>query len=345
MSKVKPIRLVLKALLLFAFFNILFAEVPSVNDFLFKLMMPRLDRFPVYALYSAPSAKHGFGLEPVFDVGTLFNSHIISQSTKHPKEYRVVFIGDSTIRDAQFYSFINNQGSICGGKYLQAYDLGYYSTSAIKDLIILQEAMKYSPDLIIWSITNSITHTNIGFLQANPGDLEKLQNVYGISYDSIGKDLAFYRTDDKIRAEVRLLLYYLVLNPATGNNDNIMSIAIQDASDVTSASMPDLSSASLDSRRALDSEILAFKRIINNVPIFLINEPRPGAIVNTDQYKQYVNNLTNLSRTKGIKMMNLAELIPDQDFTTSRIHRNNDGDMLFARAVMPAILDIACTSK
>jgi hypothetical protein len=343
-SSIKPIRLVLKALILFAGFNILFAEVPSLNYFVFKLLMPRLEKFPIYDLYDDPSAEHGFGLEPVLDVGSLFSSHLISQSTKYPNEYRVVFIGDSTIRDGQFYPFIN--GRSCGGKYLKAYNLGYYGVSATKDLIILQEAMKYSPDLIIWSVTNSITNNNTGFLQANPGGLEKLQNVYGLSDDSIGQDSASYRTDDKIRVEVRLLLYYLVLNPATGNNDDIMSIAFQDARNAAaSASRTDLSSASPDKRRALDSEMQTFKRITNNVRIYLINEPRPVAVVNTDRYKQYIDNLTDLSRTQEIKMMDLAELIPEQDFTTSRIHRNNAGDMLFVKAVMPAILNIACASK
>ena len=350
MQQIKPIRLVLKALILFAVFNILFVVVPSVNDFVFKLLMPKLDKFPIYALYHDPSAEHGFGVQSVFDVGSLFNSHVISQGTKYPNEYRVVFIGDSTIYTGQFYSFINKHGSICSGKYLQAYNLGYPGTSATKDFIILQEAMKYSPDLILWSVTNSISSNNAGFSQANADDLEKLENIYGLSmayynnYQSPGKDSVFYRTDDKIRVEVRLLLYYLLLNPATGNNGNIMSIANQDAINAAPARQPVLSLPSFR-RSALDSELRIFKRITNNIPVYLINEPRSNAIVSTDIYTQYVNALTDLSSTQGIKMMNLAELIPDQDFTTHMIHRNNDGDMLFANAVIPAILNIACASK
>jgi hypothetical protein len=351
MQQIKPIRVALKALILFAVFNVLFVAVPSMNDFVFKLLMPKLDKFPVYALYSDPSAEHGFGVQSVFDVGSLFNSHVISQGTKNPNEYRVVFIGDSTIYNGEFYSFINNQGSICGGKYLQAYNLGYHGTSATKDLIILQEAMKYSPDLIIWSVTNSITSNNARFSQANADNLLKLENVYGLSMayynnnQSTGKDSVFYRTNDKIRAEVRLLLYYLLLNPVTGNNGGILTIANVDAINAAPASRPVLFLWLLGKRSELDSELRTFKRITNNIPVYLINEPRPSSIVSTEPYKLYVNDLTDLSRSQGIKMMNLAELIPDQDFDTHMIHRNTDGDMLFAKAVMPAILDIACPSK
>jgi hypothetical protein len=349
MPKVKPIRVVIKALLLFALFNILFVEVPSINDFVFKLLAPKLDKFPTYDVYYDSSAKHGFGLEPVLDVGSLFSSHLLSRSAKNSNEYRVIFIGDSTIHNGQFYPFIN--GRSCGGRYLRAYNLGYFGTSATKDLIILQEAMKYSPDLIIWSVTNSITSNNTGFLQANADDLEKLENIYGLSmayyndYQPIGKAAVFYETGDKIRVEVRLLLYYLVLNPATGNKNIILVTASQDAINAAPASHPVLSLKPLNSRSALDSELRTIKKITDNIPVYLINEPRPSTIVSSDLYKQYVNDLTDLSRTQGIKMMNLAELIPDQDFTTGMVHRNYDGDMLFANAVMPAILNIACPSN
>jgi hypothetical protein len=349
MPKVKPIRVIIKALILFAVFYILFVEVPSINDFVFKLLMPKLDRFPVYALYSDPSAENGFGVESVFDVGTLFNSHFISRSAKNPNEYRVVFIGDSTIYNGQFYSIINNQGSICGGKHLQAYNLGYPGISGVKDLIVLKEAMKYSPDLIIWSVTNSITSNDARFAQGNADDFVKLENVYGLSkayynnFQLIGKASVFNETNDEIRIEVRLLLYYSVLNPATGNNDVMVNIANRDVINAAPARhvvMPSPINGSL-----LDSQLRALKRITKHIPVYLINEPRESTIVSAEAYKLYVNDLTDLSGTERIRMMNLAELIPDQDFTTFMIHRNNDGDMLFTRALMPAILDIACASK
>ena len=277
MPKIKPIRVVLKALILFAGFNILFVAVPSINYFVFKLLMPGLDKFPMYDVYYDSSAKHGFDLEPVVDVGSLFNSHFISRRTKTPNEYRMVFIGDSTTYFGRFYPFIN--GRSCGGKYLQVYNLGYYGVSATKDLLILQEAMKYSPDLIIWSVTNSMVNNNAGFLQANADDLEKLErifleNIYGLSlphnnYYSIGTDSVFYRANDKIRVEVRLLLYYLLLKRATGNIDIIVNFANQDAINAVPANPPVSSFPPPNNNRSiLDSELRTFKRIANNIPIY-----------------------------------------------------------------------------
>ncbi len=88
----------------------------------------------------------------MFDVNVLFKTHIISYEKKPSYQYRVVFIGDSTVRDGTIYPVVDQQG--CGEKVLHAYDLGYYGTSATKDLLILQEAMRYSPDLILWSVTS-----------------------------------------------------------------------------------------------------------------------------------------------------------------------------------------------
>jgi hypothetical protein len=51
-----------------------------------------------------------------------------------------------------------------------------------------------------------------------------------------------------------------------------------------------------------------------------------------------------LGRSQGIKLINLASLIQDWNFAAT-IYRNNGGVMLFAKAVMPAILNIACPSK
>ena len=99
-----------------------------------------------------PIAKNGFGVENVFDVNVLFNTHIISYEQKPTNQYRVVFIGDSTVRDSTIYPLVDRQG--CGVKNLHAYDLGYYGTSATKDLMILENAMRYSPDLIVWSVTS-----------------------------------------------------------------------------------------------------------------------------------------------------------------------------------------------
>ena len=351
MPEVDPVRLIIKALVLFTVFNVLLVAFPSTYHFVFNLLMPKLDRFPMYAVTYDPSAKHGYGIERVVDVRTLFNSHVISRDVKAQNEYRVIFIGDSTIRNGLFYSQVRHHRYVCG-KDLQFYNLGYYGASAAKDLMIMQEAMKYSPDLILWSVTNSITSNDNDFLQANPGELEKMDNEYGFSIPynknddySIGMDSAYYRTQAQLRVEGRLLLYYFFLYPATGNNEAISEMANRDAFNALSTENTVSSPPVTNPRDILASDLRAFQSITDNISAYLINEPRPGVIVNSEAYKQYLADLTDLSNLQGIKMKNLATLIPDDDFTTLMIHRDYYGDTLFAQAVIPAILKSACTPK
>ena len=41
----------------------------------------------------------------------------------------------------------------CGGKQVRAYNLGYPTISVTKDLMVLQEAMRYQPDQVVWNVT------------------------------------------------------------------------------------------------------------------------------------------------------------------------------------------------
>ena len=83
-------------------------------------------------------------------------------------------------------------------RFSHAYDLGYYGASATKDLMILQEAMKYSPDLIVWSVTDrTLSNEPKDFAMANSADLAELINTYGLSIPADqsldGQQIIFFR--------------------------------------------------------------------------------------------------------------------------------------------------------
>ena len=171
-NEVKPLRVLVKALILFVSINLLLTFFPNVSFLVFRKFLPKLHKFPMEVVYFDSRAKDGFLIQNVFDVNVLFNTHLISYEKKLANQYRVVFIGDLTVRDGTIYPIINQQG--CGEKVLHAYDLGYYGTSATKDLTIFQEATKYSPDLIVWSVTSdTFLNEPKNFAMANYGDLVK----------------------------------------------------------------------------------------------------------------------------------------------------------------------------
>src|SRR5689334_18446506 len=125
------LRILLKAALLFVAFNYAFALVPNAllwRISLYNTMLPGQARFPLEN-----------------DLNLMFSTHEIAASAGQRDEYKVVALGDSATwgfyldSNETFSSNINASGSsICGGRRLHVYNLGYPSLSVFKDLIILQ---------------------------------------------------------------------------------------------------------------------------------------------------------------------------------------------------------------
>ncbi len=335
-KKIHPLRVVLKVLIFFIVFYVLLISYPDITYFFFRRLMPKHGQFPYYVVYHSDSAKHGFALQNVFDINSLFYSHVISGESKPENQYRIIFIGDSTVYTGKIYPLLARYK--CSGKVLSAYNLGYPGVSATKDFMILQEAMKYSPDLIIWSITYTIAGNNEGFLRANPDRFAQMVNTYQLSEAGSSSSLtgktAFYQSD-RVRLETYLILYYSILDPATGGTDAIIHTALNDE-----AYTLEQGSGSAHGDQ-LSSILRAFKEMTKNIPVLLINEPRPGVIVNMGPYIQFRKDIVQLSTKERINFLDLGNLVPDQDFV-DRIHRNDKGEMLFEKAVTPVIKALAC---
>jgi len=348
-QEVKPFRVLLKALILLIGFNLILISFPAIPAYLFGMLMPKLDKFPDLVVHYDPSASHGFGLQNVYDINSLFYSHVISRNGKPKNQYRVIFIGDSTVFNGGFYKIVDQQ--ICGNIYLYAYNLGYPGPSANTSLLILQEAMKYSPDLIVWSVQASLfgSHGNENLPLANPDKLKELINDYGlpeVNANSLSERQIIFNGIEDVRLDIRLLTYYLILNPSTRNSNKIQSIAVTDLASKTGPVQHLWSSFSWSpaDTATMALQFKAFEKIAYNVPILMVNEPRPSFINNLAQYAKYRSDALSLGRTQKLEYVDIADLVPDRDFR-DQVHRNAEGDMLFGSAIMPYILEAACGQK
>ncbi len=341
---VNPFRVVLKALILFVGFNLLLNSFPNLSYFVFRQFLPKLHKFPLEVVYYDLQAGHGFGVQNVFDVGVLFNTHIISYENKPEDQYRVIFIGDSTVRDGTIYPVVNQQG--CDGKILHAYDLGYSGASATKDLTILHEAMKYSPDLVVWSVTSdALLNEPKVFAMASPDDLVRLSNTYDLSVsldNSSASERPFFYGSGEILLQTRLIINYSLLFPAYRNTQLVVKTALNDlrAKNVLNPNQESLPA----SGDYLFSALMAARKIAGSIPLILINEPRPSAIVSQQSYLQYREEMLNLNRNQRWTFLDLWNLVPDTGFLDT-IHRNDIGNALFNKTVMQAILNVACANK
>ena len=337
---VKPVRVVLKALILFFVLNLLLTLFPNPSYFVFRQLLPKLNKFPIYAVYYDSQAKHRFGAQNVFDVNVLFNSHLVSYEKKPANQYRIIFIGDSTVRDGTIYPVIDQQE--CNGKILHAYDLGYYGASATKDLMILKEVMKYSPDLIVWSVTDrTLSSEPKDFALANVDDLNNLISNDGLllRMDASGTNDFFYGGDN-VRLQTRLLINYALLFPGIRSPQRITQTALDD---VKSANILNQESAP-GNGEYLFSALTVASRMVGRVPLMIINAPRPTLVTTQADYLQYQREMLSLSAVQNWNYLDLWNLIPDKDFI-DKIHRNAGGENLYDNAVTPAIINVICTNK
>src|SRR5258708_153265 len=154
LSHMKPANILIKGLLIFGILESLILS-PAVNA-------QALNIYPTFGiLRSRFPASTKAPVDAALDVGNLdamFASHIVSQP-KAPYEYRVLMLGDSAVwgigltPDQTLPGQLNELGLRCGSKNIHTYNLRFPRSSATKDLMILDRAMKYQPDLIIWMIT------------------------------------------------------------------------------------------------------------------------------------------------------------------------------------------------
>lgn len=149
------LRITLKALLLFIILNILFAltnPLPFIGRLsLYNRLIPGRERLP----YGVAPDSYNLSLN---SLEAMFASHTISQP-KAADEYRIIVLGDSSVwgillkPDETLTGYLNAAGLRIEGKTARFYNLGYPMMSVTKDVLLLDEAMQYQPDLIIWLVT------------------------------------------------------------------------------------------------------------------------------------------------------------------------------------------------
>lgn len=150
------IRVIIKATLLFALIQVVWGVLdltPRLGQIsLYNTLIPGRERLP----YGEDPAAYNLSLA---DIGAMFASHRLAQP-KVPDEYRVILIGDSStwgilLRPEQTYAGQLNAMNLFAsdGRRMRFYNLGYPTLSLLKDLMILDQALSYQPDQVIWLTT------------------------------------------------------------------------------------------------------------------------------------------------------------------------------------------------
>ena len=149
-----------------------------------------LNRISLYNHIFPGRERLPFGESPQtaynFSIGSLdaaFASHKISGANAvDPRTLRVITIGDSS----SWGTLLHPEETLCGqlngktladGRTIDCYNLAYPTLSLTKDYLLLNRAMDYSPDLILWPLTLESfprdNQTDNGLVRANQDEYHR----------------------------------------------------------------------------------------------------------------------------------------------------------------------------
>ncbi len=356
-NPINPWRTLVKGIILYLVFEtaLVFSNFnPSVIN-IYSLLNLKRERFP---FSTAPNTQ-----DRALDVGfldTMFASHIIS-SPKNEDEYRLIILGDSAAWGAPLpasetlSSQINKLNLKCGNKTVVAYNLGYPLPSAIKDIMILDKAMQYSPDQILWTITLQTFMTKQvdehPLLETNPHELENLNIQYrilthkskalSIQEQFQNKNLTIYRT---LRYQTYVLVQF-----ATGVDQIQNEYTDMNKSLTSNLEFGEVSPPTLDREELNFKLVEIFHEIAGDVPVTIINEPililqnvpNSDLRYNTyfprwiyDQYRDYTKQAASDNQWN---YLDYWDAFPAEYFADTPLHLNRQGEKLLALELSGAI--------
>lgn len=363
------LRVILKAALLFALCNLAFAALTPLEALgglsLHNVVMPGRQRLP----YGEKSSE-SYNLS-LYNIPALMNSHAIARA-KAADEFRVVLIGDS----AAWGWFLENQDTLAGrinagryvtssGRRVVAYNLGYPIMSLTKDLLVLDAAMRYQPDLIVWPVTlESFPRQKqlaSPIVQNNPARVRALIAAYQLMLDPhdprwvepdfVGQTIVGQR---RALADVLRLQLYGVSWAATGIDQAIPAeIPLRQFDFDEDVRWQDFTAPTplTDDKLAFDVLAAGIKRA-GRLPVLIVNEPmyisdgrnshlRYNSFYPCWAYDAYRDRLGAQAGTNEWRYLDLWDSIAPQEFTNTPVHLTPKGSSQLAERVGAAILGIA----
>jgi hypothetical protein len=366
-NKLNFFRLAVKTTLITAFIALF--VIPIIGDGFGKLtlynrLFPGRERFP----YS-DDPRQSFSLS-LFNLDANFASHLLSAPGEHTDEYRIVMLGDSSTWGTLLTPHKTLTGqlnslnlSTADGTPIRFYNLGYPTLDLSKDLMVLDTALDYAPDMIVWLVTLESFPTNKQFsspivvhnadrildiienyqLQLNENDTTLRCRTY---WDST---LIGQRRD---LADLLRLQLYGVMWGITGIDQYYPTDYTRAARDLSAdASFHGWENGEMGSEDLAFTFIEAGIDMAGNRPLLLINEPiLISSGMNSDlrydfyypiwAYDQYRQQLGDFCRNKTLSCLDLWDAVPEDEFTNTAIHLTPEGVGLLTNPVAEAILDL-----
>lgn len=357
-------RVIVKAVVLFAVINVVYAlldPIPFLGRLsLYNLLVPGRERLP----YGESAASNNLSLN---SIEAMFASHEISQP-KPADEFRLIVIGDSSV----WGILLENADTLVGqidalnltidGRRVNAYNLGHPILSVTKDLMLLDQAMLYQPDAILWSVTlESLPYRDQltpPLVANNAPRVRDLIARFDLPIDPTDPAL-IERTfwDRTLIGDRRALADWFRLQmlgfawSASGIDQVIGDYTPRSndfSTDPSWNAFPDETNIPAD---ALAFDVIAAGHTLaGDVPVLLVNEPiyiadgensdiRYNAWYPRWVYDQYRTLLTEEAAANGWEWIDLWDAIAPEEFTDSPVHLTPSGSRQLTERIAAALTE------
>lgn len=347
--------------ILIAFVIILFIPMPDTIGKIsfYNHLWPGRERFAFSPQGVPASLSYNLILN---NLPALFSSHIISQP-KQPNEFRIIVLGDSSVWgtlldvDQTLIAALNRKEYVACGKKAVFYNLGHPNPSIIKDLLILDYALQYQPDYVIWLTTLEAYPIDKQFtLPLVANNLERIADL-NIRYDL---SLELLRPDLSPPSLLEKSIYAQRRNLADWLRHEIYG-ALWSATRIDQYRWKydpppiDFSDSEIEFQNTqppLIQEKLTYSVIVNGIrkistPVLVVNEPMllsPTSKVRYNlryprwAYDPWRERMQKLSFEENWNYADLWDKIPNLEYyTNSAFHRTPEGEELLASYILPFI--------
>jgi hypothetical protein len=369
-APIKPWRVIVKAIVIFSILNFAFISLyPWIsNEQVYNHIVPGRLRFP-WAQPEFEQSAHSLSLYDNMDA--MLASHVISAKDKPSGEFRVFFLGDSSIWgdgisvSETLPEQINKLDLLnCRNQRIVAYNLALPSLYIMKDLLILNEALKYKPDMIVWGVTlRSLADSDQNaalFLPSQSDEALYLINRYklNISTAILKPRTMWDQTLLVNRANLKNLVIFqadalpwiatgvdgrntVLLQDQVGNNIDPKSVYMLHGSTISPNGLM------LDVLNSADSLSYPVPILIFNEPIFIATGKNSQQYYDAYYprliYDQYRNILADWARSYHQPYIDVWDNVSNSDFTDTPFHLSANGEKQLASILSPAILRLSCS--
>jgi len=362
---------VVKSVILFLLFNFALGWIPQGGSIgklsLYNLVFPGRVRLP---FGETPRIAYNLSL---YDLEAMFASHEINAGAKPTDEFRIILVGDSAtwgslLKPEETLGGVINFDKLisCDGRLVKAYNLAYPSMSLLKDLMLIEKATSYDPDLIIWPVTLQAFpdkyQIETPLVANNPHIAEPLIESYDLSLSDFETDFVIPSFWDLTLIGRRRkifdafqLQFYGVMWAATGIDQHYPEsyTPAQVDFEIDDNQFAGWPAPELPLEHLSMDIIQAGHDLAGNTPILLVNEPilisqgenheiRYNFYYPRLTYDRYRIILEEIATQAGWNYLDLWDAVPSDQFTNSAIHLTADGTQVYYKQLLPAIQAEIC---